>query len=464
MKNRMSPRRTNRTASQRGFSLLEILLVTAGMATLMVVISYVTASFGQQAKYQKAAEQMLMVQTAAEQFVKTNFTQLLDPAATGNIASFGDTRIITVANLVAQNYLPNGTTENNVLNLRMRAFLRNDTTGLPAIQIVIATEQPTTAPIADDGRPFEWLAETAAYGKGRLGILSNVGAAYDTNGFNSSNNQWSVSRTQLPGYGGNLPPLTVPAGDDASGYIASYGRMTSEDIFDPNVLYRVPVAGHPEYNEMSTNLDMNTNQLSDIKTLTADRLTNTGALNINAVSGGSAPYSLSTHGNLQTGTAQLRGDNTIYADNDVASNDLYSTGAMRFNGSTTVAGTQSANLSVRATGLVVPTMTTNSMRSRDLVVNNTLNVSNAPIRTSSLQLGGGSTTNPTLQVNSLSTANLTAATTNASGTVALPVGNHAITANARIGGSATIPPVSANVGVFQDLCYTTGARDGINGC
>ena len=100
MNAQIRPRRMIAAAAQRGFSLIEMLLVTAAMATLMVVLSYVISSFGQQAKYQMAAQQLLQVQTAAEQFVKTNFTQLLDPAATGNIAAIGNTRIITVADVV----------------------------------------------------------------------------------------------------------------------------------------------------------------------------------------------------------------------------------------------------------------------------------------------------------------------------------------------------------------------------
>ncbi len=454
--------------TQAGVNMLETLLVVGALAVLMLVLSSVITSFGNEAKYQMAAKQLLQVQLAAEQFVKTNFTQLTDPLATGNIAAIGDTRMITVAALAAQNYLPVGVTDYNVLGLRMRVFLRNDTAAapgsIPAIQIVVATDPPSFAAATDTGPDYQALMGSAAYGKGRIGILSNVGDTFDTNRFRSTTNQWSISRLQLAGYAPPLPP--TPFTGAATGYLASFGRMTSEDIFDPNVLYRVPIAGHADYNEMNTTLNMDGNNMLDVKTVTADRWTNTGAVTINAPAGGSVSYGLSTEGKLETTSANLHGDNTIYADENAGTNDLYSGSYMRFNGPATFASTKSDNLIVRNAGLIVPTLTTGSVKSRDLVVNNTLSITNTALQTSDLQLGGAGGTNPSLRSGSLSTANVTAATTAATGQVRLPRGNHSVAANARVGTTAVIPAINVGTGVFQDLCYTTGpsSTDRINGC
>lgn len=443
---------------QRGFTLLEVLLSIGILAGLLTVGSYIIGQYTRLIINEKAASQMLQVQNAGEEFTRTNFTQLIDGATANNIAAPGSSRIITVADMVAENFLPANFPDTNALRLRMQVYLRNNTKvgigSLPSIEVITVTF-PQFA--GDVGQPFQWLADTAQFGKGKLGILSNIGGAYDNISFRSTSNQWRVPLNDLAGY---APPLPASA-SDPSGYVAAYGVVKSEDIFDNNILYRIPVIGQTQLNQMDTELNMNGHELTDVGTMTIDNV-QASALTLNKAGG----YAFtSTDGINVTGDTNLNGNMTVYADNDPGTNDFSAVSASLPAGTVSTNRIDTINLDVSNT-LVSNNLTTNNSTSRDMIVNTGMNLSNADVVTSTLQIG--STGASAFTTNTLTAQRYVAGSADVSNNYrALTNGTHQVTNNMGIGsetGTVTIRTMAAQEVRFGNLCYEGGAADDIEQC
>ncbi len=446
--------------AQRGVTLLEMLLVVSVLAIMMSIGTVIVTKITRQNANQMAALDVLRVQRGAEEFTKTNFSQLLDPMAPNNISAIGSTRILTLNNLIAENYLPQGLTD-RVLNMRMRVWLRNDTGvaagSIPAIQIITATE-PVSG-ISDLGQVFEWVFDTAGFGDGKLGMRANSGGIYNVTTFRSSSGSWTIPAADLSGYTAPLPAV----GGMPRAYLAAYGRMTSEDVFDANVLYRVPVAGHPEYNQMSADLNMGGFDLVDVGTMTADNIT-AASMTLS----GSNDYALTSERTLTlAGATTVTGNMAVYGDSDAGTVDLTVAGSVELNnGSAAVQTLNTGSMAVANDGLVARNLTSGNTTSMDMVTNNTATLAGSNVSTSNLQLGSAGSGNPTISANNFVTGNITSAGIEVNNATTLAAGQaHSIVNNVRIDGNATnIPSAAADEAFFNDMCYQNGPQDGINGC
>lgn len=453
-----------RRLKERGVTLLEMLLVVGSLATLLAVGTFVVTQVGKQKLFEKTASQILTVQRAAEEFAKANFTQLLDPAVLGSISAPGQVRPLTVQDLADANYLTDSASDMAGMQLRMRVFLRNDTVpGNPnAIEIITTTENAA----ANDGQLFPDLLDTAWFGRGKIGIMANA-APYDITSFRSVSNEWRLPLGDL----GTNYVTTVPAGLPATGYLAAYARMSGETIFNADVLYRIPVAGSPELNRMSTDLNMGGNNVCgdidatgtcvpDESTATVDRLS---AANVQLT--GDGGYALSTENTLEVGnTLTINGGMAVYADDDDATADLRTPVITAPTGTVSAATVTTNDLDVGDEGLIAENIRTDTLTSARMIVNNRLQTANAGITTGTLQLGSCPAGDPTclapgtpvLNTGVLSSQTGVAGSTRVNGIYsANTAGTHTVTDNLRATGSVNLSSVTAeSQAQFRNLCYT----------
>lgn len=445
---KMAHRRTSR--DQRGFTLLETLLTVGVASLLFATVTYVITQYTAQTRNELTARYMLEVQRAGEEFARTNIAQLIDgdtPAI--DIETPGDVRILTLADLTAGNFLNDFRPD--PLGYTARVVLRNatppDPGALPIIEVITVTDAPA---FADRGRDMNILRDVATYGRGRIGILGS-GAPYDLANFTSSTNQWRVPLANLPGYAPALP-LANPQ----TGLLAAYGRLTSEDIFNNDILFRIPVVGCPECNQMTTDLDMNGNNLNNISTMTADRLTAGGM----ELDGSPSSYALQVDDDLQTTGAVTANSVTVYADDDNATNDLTAASLTTGTGSI-VTGTLTANeLVVQTNGLVAQDVTVEGdTTTGEMIVNQSASIANGNISTTGFQLGANpGATAATLSTNTAQTGGLIAGTVTTSGSVQAATGNnHLVANNVRVQGNADLGSINfVNEAQFVDLKCLSG--------
>lgn len=437
-------RKPSYRSNERGFTLMEILLSVSIMVGIVAVGAYISQNYVRLMQNERAAQSMITVQNAAEEFVRTNFTQLLNPASPDNIAAVNGTRVITVADLSANNYLPRNFPATNALRLRMQVWIRNTTAAgtTPSIEVVTATLPNGAGPA-----PYQNIQQAAQFGKGRLGILSRIGAGYDTVSFSDVTGQWRVPVADLPGYAPG-----IPAAPSTDGYIAAFGRISSEDIFDTNVLYRIPVAGNPDLNRMQTELDMNGQQLAGVGTVTLDNLQGT-ALQVTRGGG----YALATTGPLTMGgRVDITGNATIYGD--------FQAGGGNFQAGSVTANTmETGNMS--ALNVVSTDITAGGTSSGDLVVNQDLTFVNGnQFRANNLQLGSGGTGSTLTSNNLTAGGTMAAGTTRVNNTYRAMGNSHLVTQNLDLQNGGTVRTMAAQRVNFGGLCYTQGAQDGIPGC
>lgn len=465
----MMKRAYHRRPSERGITLLETLFVVGSIAILISVGTYILAQVGKQTVFERTASQLLEVQRGAEEYVKANFTQLLDVAVAGNIAGPGAVREVPIADLAADNYLTGTASDQIGKDLRVHVYIRNDTTaGNPdAIEIITATESSN----GGDGEPFSDLLDTAWFGRGKIGVLANV-LPYDTFNFRGITSEWLVPVTDLASAG--YAP-TITGGTDGRGYLAAYGRMDRDSSTVGNVLYRIPT-GNPADNTMSADLSMGGHNLcgsivgtvcsSGNSTVTVDRL---NAANV--VLTGNGGYALSTEGPLEvSGGLGVAGGVTVYGDTDITTPDLQTTSLSASDGRVSAnKAVASQTLTVGADGLIANDAETGTMTSNELVVNNRLRVggdNSSPggsIETTNIQLG--STGGAALATGNLNTGTAIAGSTTVTDTYTANTNAlHTITQNLRSNGSLTIGAVTAGEAQFQNLCYKNGPADDIEQC
>ncbi len=432
---------------QRGVTLMEVLLSMGILAGLLATGTHIISKYTRLIINEKAAAQMMAVQNAAEEFVQSNFMQLLDGSLPDSIPFNGNTRLITVADLSAANYLPANFSNVNKLNLRMSVVIRNDTQvgATPSIEIITVTQGIANPPYSD--APLESVYDTAMFGKGRLGFAAS-GGPYNFANIVGINGQWTVPTNNLAGHG-----LTFAFNAaEPNAFLAGYGRVSSEDIFDDDVLYRIPVAGRPEVNQMQADLDMSGHQMDGIGTMTVDNVKAPRVELTNA--GGNALTTSQTM--TMRGNTSVTGHTAVYG-NLTANNANMATGtvaAKNFNSNTLTANNAIGN-----------DIATESVTSRDMIVNNAMTLDNVNVIANNVQLGGNG--GNTLTTSTLGAPSMVAGNTKVRGTYTADTdGKHQVVNNLDIGGKGGIRTMAAQEVLFDgSLCWTSGGpKDGIPGC
>lgn len=448
---------------QGGFTLLEVLL-TVGVASLLFsVATYVITQYTIQTRNEMSARYLLEVQRAGEEFARTNIAQMLDGDDPADIDVPGDVRILTIGDLVAGNFMSDFRPD--PLGYTARVVLRNASPPAPAppvIEVITVTNAPAFAP---RGRDMNVLRDVASYGRGRIGILG-TGLPYNNANFISSTNEWRVPLANLTGYN----PV-LPAANPRTGLLAAYGRLTSEDIFNNDVLFRIPVAGCPQCNQMTTDLDMNNNQITGISTMTADRIT-AGSMTLD---GSPSPYALQVDDDMVTTGNVIAERVVVYADNNAATNDLSANSVSAGVGNIVAGNVTTGDLNVQSG---VPGTPANGMATRtlnvegttttgEMVLNQSATLQNGSITTTKLQFGTAAAPGtPTVRTSGISAGGVIAGTVNSSGAVQINTGNsHLVTNNVRVQGNAGLGSVNfANEAHFVDLKCRNGGGAYVDDC
>lgn len=220
---------------QSGFTIVEVLIVLFAMGFLMPVVYNIWHTHFIEFQQGQAADQLRQVNAAADTYVKRHFKTLLTSATPSSGPQ------ITVDQLVNDSLLPNGFRNSNIWGQTYEIYVRSP-----------HENTLNTITITRGGREDR--------DRDSFATLTVPGAAM-----------------QLGGAGGFVPTGTLPGQTEgtlhgaAGGFILDLaalgiaspgpGHLGAYSAFDEydlgtDYLYRGEVPGHPEYNQMTTELDM----------------------------------------------------------------------------------------------------------------------------------------------------------------------------------------------------------------
>ncbi len=332
------PRRHRAHTRQRqmGVSLLEVALSLTIMAIMAAELITMQARAAAQTKENVAADRMAAIVQAASTYISQNFQLMSQTPANGGAYTAGGL-IIPIYNasgaapaglstLQASGLLPAGQTPTNPYGQTEWLLVKQQSASPLVMNFLLVTTGGQAITAAD--LPY---------------VASKIGAG---GGFISTAAPYSASTIQ-GAYGGWSYPVAnwnIGAIRPAPGHIAAVLAYGVTPV--AQYLYRVAVPFHPEANQMSTDLDMNNNNITNIATASAVTLSASGAIVDNGtltVSGAAGFGSdVNVAGNLtsqHTITAQdFLAHGTVTANNVVA-NTADITGNAVIHGNLVVLGT-----------------------------------------------------------------------------------------------------------------------------
>lgn len=297
---------------QKGISLLELLLVVLVLAVTLAGAAEVFDQFVKKTVEQEVAIETMQLQTAAENYVDLNFPDMLL-----RVVAVDAVDEITIAELITNGFLPPGYTPTSSFKQTMRVFIRraNDAAFGEVIEVLTLSQGPRV----DDRRLFS----AAGAGDAKVGVIScrNLATGLCNNTIiRSAAETWEVPLADF-----STPTTTYSAtATEAGGYMASYGRVTDEQILTDQYLFRVDDPSFPDANIMQTNLDMNNNSIenADIVVVDSMEVANDAEFTGIDVSGIASPYVLSVRGQYRSNSLVVtdaadagKGNVTIQGDN-----------------------------------------------------------------------------------------------------------------------------------------------------
>jgi len=243
-------------------TLLEVAVALTIAALVMASLVQIQARSADAIKQNAAAERMQAIVTAAASYALANFNQISqDPANGGSYAAGG----LAIPIFTSTGAVPVGLTSVQAAGMIPSGFQATNPYGQTEWLLAIRT---STSPVAMD-----FLVETEggnAIADAQLpGVAAKIGAA---GGFVSAAQPYSV--TNVTGvYGGwqyTTAHWTVGAHRPSDGHVAATLAFSSSPVAD--YLYRVALPGHPEVNQMFTDLDFSGGG-------TPHNITNAGTIN-----------------------------------------------------------------------------------------------------------------------------------------------------------------------------------------
>ncbi|AUA56043.1 MULTISPECIES: shufflon system plasmid conjugative transfer pilus tip adhesin PilV [Achromobacter] len=284
---------------QAGFTVLEALLVTLLFAAVMGLWNWYQADYVATITSRQAAFHQKQVGNAAAAYVKNNYAALLASTAGGPVTVSLDT-IRNAGNLPAAVPLLNPYGQAYTLAVR-----RATQGGQAILEALLVSGGGADVPETD-------LRRTAAMLEGGGFVLTRQPAIA----------QGSMGSWQVPvaSFG-----LSLPGGNLATAlFFNSAGQVT-------DYLYRNAVAGRPEVNRMNTSIDVNGNDLNNVRTVRTQTVEASGN-----VSTKGALIVQSSDGASSTGwyTAGNDGWLRVLHDNHVVTNGEIRGGAVRSMGQT----------------------------------------------------------------------------------------------------------------------------------
>lgn len=226
---------------------MKLIEVIGGLLILMVVMPTLLSAWNNgflETQKRQAADHLALVNRASAGYVRKHQTTLLTQAtATGG-------PVISVADLVNDGLLPDGFRDRNVWGQQYRIYIRQPQT--KNLQAVVLT---TGGRSHEAGSSFG-----TAVVPGTAALLGGPG------GFVPTGDIPGQAAGTLHGAGGgwvvSLGGLGIPS--------PGAGHLGALSTFDPtslgqDQLYRVAVPGHPELNQMQTELDMTDHAVENVK-------------------------------------------------------------------------------------------------------------------------------------------------------------------------------------------------------
>lgn len=308
------------SANNRGFSLLELLLVV-GVFSILAAYSAITFdNWFRDSIDRKVAKEIRFLHDAAKSYVKLNFETVMPP--------LGSIDEVEINDLKSQGFLKNDYRGITSHRQKLRIFIRHATDTAvngSVVDVFTVTDNPDSGGVVrvSNNRLFN-VAESNP----ELGLISSLTINSDCCDGNAQalSGLWSIPLSEFSAF------YTATPNEDG-GYVAAYGRVSTDSDILANYLYRVPINSIPQANTMEANLDMAGNDIVNTRVILSDSMNVTG----NAVFQGNgngavnAPYVLATtsdvnfdqnasvqSANDQNGSVLITGDDTIGVDFTVA--------------------------------------------------------------------------------------------------------------------------------------------------
>lgn len=218
-----------------GFTLVEVLGAIVVSSFLMAGLISLWHQFYGGLQQAQAARHLQSVADASHRFIKQHYEELLDQASPAAGPQ------ITIDQLIADSYLPEGFQPTNVWEQEYAIYVRRPQEN--SLMFVVVT---TGGRDHDDDDPFANVTVPGAAMRVKSG-----------GGFVPTGDVDGLSDDVLVGAGGGyvLELANLGIASPGAGHLGLYSVFDDYDL-GTDYLYRESVPGHPEYNEMSVELDM----------------------------------------------------------------------------------------------------------------------------------------------------------------------------------------------------------------
>lgn len=242
----------------KGFSLLEIGAALVVVGLMSAAISVQIADYTVQRKAKNAADKLSVVHEAANGYIKANYSALMNDTTGGRkvVISAGRKSINDqppIDSLQRKGFLPSGFIDNNTYGQQHSLIIRqvSPTSGDPYLEAIVTTHGGQAIPDDQLGRVSGYVGVSGGYYGGR-----DINSS-DANMIVGNYGGW---RSAVSDWAGGGVPLTP-------GHVQSTLAFENGNLLT-DYLYRNEVPGVPEANRMHTSIDLNSNNIRNIDTIT----------------------------------------------------------------------------------------------------------------------------------------------------------------------------------------------------
>lgn len=235
--------------AQRGVTLVEAVATIAVMSSTMMLATSMSKGYSDDMYAASTAQQIRAVGEASRAYINAN------QAALSAVADATTPAIVTVATLIAGNYLPSGYSATNNRGQTMCLMVLEPTAN--NLQGMVITHGGTAL---DDGSLRQISSYIGASGgsilSGATTTLAGTQGGWSTaiGGYGASNCAGAaIASNAGPGAGHNVMALWVGGNDVATAF-----------------LYRDAVGGRPELNRLNVNLDLGGHRITGVQTATSN--------------------------------------------------------------------------------------------------------------------------------------------------------------------------------------------------
>jgi prepilin-type N-terminal cleavage/methylation domain-containing protein len=240
--------------TRNGFTLIELLLTLGIISTALIAVAKYGKDGIENSKDAVTANQMRKLSEGIPRYIRANFSSLYAAAAGGVVIP------VQMSTIRAAGVVPTQTSDRNPFSQTYCVLVRRSTSVPPAVQgleALLVTETAAGAQLIPEGRAPGIAIAVGASG----GVVLEPAPGTKT----------------IQGAGGGY--TLAGAGfltQSCSGTVAARGSVASFLAFDDQnliapFLYRASVPGHPEANEMTTNIAMGGNNINAANRVVANR-------------------------------------------------------------------------------------------------------------------------------------------------------------------------------------------------